>query len=77
MLDRDERTEDDVHGAIDWCQNDEFWRGNVLSVPKLREKYDQLRLQAQRQQRPTTRAQADGDMFERAMERAVAREANQ
>lgn len=76
MLERDGRTEEDVHGAIDWCQKDEFWRGNVLSLPKLRDKYDQLRLQAQRQ-RPTTRAQADGDMFERAMERAVAREANQ
>lgn len=77
MLDRDKRTEDDVHGAIDWCQDSDFWRGNVLSLPKLREKYDQLRLQAQRQQRPTSRAQADGDMFERAMERAVAREAGQ
>lgn len=78
MLDRDNRTEDEVHGAIDWCQNDEFWRGNILSVPKLRSKYDQLRLQAQRQQqRPMSRAQADGDMFDRAMERAIAREANQ
>lgn len=48
MLDRDERTEEQVHAAIDWCQDDEFWRGNVLSLPKLRDKYDQLRLQAQR-----------------------------
>jgi hypothetical protein len=48
MLDKDDRTEEQVHAAIDWCQSDEFWRANVLSMPKLREKYDQLSLQAQR-----------------------------
>lgn len=60
MLERDERTEDQIHRAIDWCQDDEFWRANILSMPKLREKYDQLRLRAQArhppngQQRSTT-----------------------
>lgn len=48
MLDKDGRTEEDVHRAIDWCQGHEFWRANVLSLPTLREKYDTLRLQAQR-----------------------------
>lgn len=48
MLDRDGRTETQVIAAIDWCQNDPFWRGNILSLPKLRDKYDQLRLAAQR-----------------------------
>lgn len=48
MLDVDHRAEADVHAAIDWCQNDEFWRANVLSMPKLRDKYDQLSLQARR-----------------------------
>jgi hypothetical protein len=48
MLDKDGRTEEQVHGCIDWCQANDFWRGNVLSMPKLREKYDQLRLQATR-----------------------------
>lgn len=28
--------------VIDWCQADEFWRGNILSSKKLREKFDQL-----------------------------------
>ena len=49
LLDLDHRTEDQVHAAIDWCQNDEFWRANVLSMSKLREKYITLRAQAQRQ----------------------------
>lgn len=48
LLDRDNRTEEQVVRAIDWCQADEFWRSNILSMPKLREKYDQLRLAAQR-----------------------------
>ncbi len=54
LLDADGRTVDQVHAAIDWSQTDEFWRANVLSMPKLREKYDQLRLAA-------TRAQRSGD----------------
>jgi len=67
MLDRDGRTELEIHGAIDWCQADEFWRGNILSLPKLREKFDQMRLQAQR--RPSGRqAETDG-IFERAAQR--------
>lgn len=75
MLDRDGRTEQEVHGAIDWCQGDEFWRSNILSMPKLREKYDQLRLQAQRQGRAgTPRQQAESEMWDRAYARAAARE---
>lgn len=40
-----------IHRAIDWCQDNEFWQPNIQSVPKLREKYKQLRAQAQREQR--------------------------
>lgn len=48
MIDADGRTVEQILGAIDWCQNDDFWRANILSMPKLREKYDQLSLQARR-----------------------------
>lgn len=48
MIDKDGIPFDMVQGAIDWSQNHEFWRSNILSMPKLREKYDQLRLQAER-----------------------------
>ena len=48
MLDNDGRTEQQITAAIDWCQKNEFWRANILSMPKLREKYDQLRLEAMR-----------------------------
>jgi hypothetical protein len=52
LLDVDGRTPGQVRAAIDWCQDDPFWRANILSMPKLRERYDQLRLAAQRQQTP-------------------------
>lgn len=48
LIDKDGLTEDQVHAAIDWSQDHEFWRANILSMPKLREKYDTLRQQARR-----------------------------
>lgn len=48
MLERDGRDRTQAEKLLRWCQNDEFWRGNILSMPKFREKYDQLLLQAQR-----------------------------
>ena len=52
LIDRDGRTEDEAARLIDWCQRDEFWHANILSMPKFREKYDQLALKA----KPTLRA---------------------
>lgn len=48
MLDRDKRDPAQAEKLLRWCQKDEFWRGNILSMPKFREKYDQLLLQAKR-----------------------------
>lgn len=47
MIDKDLRPESHIHRAIDWCQDSDFWRPNILSMPKLRLKYDQMRLQAE------------------------------
>lgn len=69
LLDQDKRSEVDVHTAIDWCQADSFWRSNILSMPKLRAKYDQLRLAASRSNAPRK-----GDIdWEAAMSRAAAK----
>ena len=54
LLDRDGRTVEQVAWIIRWSQADDFWRANVLSMPKLREKFDTLRLQAQRDSLQTT-----------------------
>lgn len=58
MMTADGRTEQQIRAAIDWCQADEFWRGNVLSLPTLRAKYDQLRLQATAKQSRASPRQA-------------------
>lgn len=50
MIDRDGRTVEDITRIIDWVDGNDFWRANVLSLPKLRQKFDTLRLQAQRPQ---------------------------
>lgn len=49
LLDKDERDPAEVRAVIDWSTRDSFWRANVLSVPTLRAKYDQLRLGMQRE----------------------------
>jgi hypothetical protein len=69
MIDRDGRTEQQVIAAIDWAQDDEFWRSNILSMPKLREKYDQLRLQAGRA-RQNGRASTTDDRVRAGLELA-------
>lgn len=55
LLDRDKRDRSEAERLIRWCQADSFWRANVLSMSKFREKYDQLRLQSQRSAGSTTR----------------------
>jgi hypothetical protein len=48
LLERDGRTLEQALWLVDWCQEDHFWRSNVLSMPKFRDKFDQMRLQADR-----------------------------
>jgi hypothetical protein len=46
LLDKDGRDFQKALGLIDWCQQDSFWKSNIHSIPKFREKYDTLRQQA-------------------------------
>jgi hypothetical protein len=50
LIDADGRDLTQAHRLIDWAHNHEFWSGNILSVPKFRKQYDQLLLQARRDQ---------------------------
>lgn len=72
LIDKDGRTEEQVRWLIDWCQADEFWRSNILSMPKLREKFDQLLLKARPPER-TTRMQEHLSL----VQQLAAEEANQ
>lgn len=58
LLRIDGRSPLEVEQAIRWLDRDEFWSGVVLSVPKLRAKFDQLRATAKRK-RPADRLGID------------------
>jgi hypothetical protein len=53
LIDKDGKTVDQIVRCIDWATADEFWKANILSMPTLRAKYDQLSLSAQRQRNGT------------------------
>lgn len=56
MIERDHRTPQQIKGMIDWCQNDDFWKVNILSTAKLRKQYDKMRVKANQefsQRKPT------------------------
>lgn len=52
LLDKDLKHEPDPLGLalrlVEWATADEFWHTNVLSMPKFRQQFDQLRLKARR-----------------------------
>lgn len=45
---QDERTEEQIEAVIRFSQADSFWKSNILSMPKLREKWDQLWMKMRR-----------------------------
>lgn len=55
LIDKDRRTPEQIHRAIDWCQDDSFWRANIRSMPTLRKQYDAIRLKAVEQQEKARR----------------------
>lgn len=46
LIDRDGRALAEIHRVIDWATSDDFWRSNILSAAKLRDKFDQLAIKA-------------------------------
>lgn len=46
LRERDGRTPEEIKLVIDFSQKDDFWKSNILSMPKLREKFNQLWLKA-------------------------------
>ena len=51
MIRLDKRPIPEIEAVMEFSQRDEFWRSNILSAGKLREKYDQLYLQSKRRPR--------------------------
>lgn len=42
LMELDKRSKEDIYNVINWCQQDEFWSSNILSVKKLRSQFTQL-----------------------------------
>jgi hypothetical protein len=72
----DGRTPTQIETVIRWVQADHFWQHNVLSMPKLREKYRQLlgkALTEHPERGPTASAKADADIAPSRGSQAAAR----
>jgi hypothetical protein len=46
LREQDGRTPEEIESVIRFSQGDSFWKGNILSMGKLREKWDQLWIKA-------------------------------
>jgi hypothetical protein len=44
----DGRTYEQVRDVIEWCQQDDFWKDNILSCAKLRKQLDRLEIKMER-----------------------------
>lgn len=44
----DKRDPKEIAKLVRWCQRDEFWRANILSASKFREKFGALKLKAEK-----------------------------
>lgn len=44
MREQDGRAPPEIRKVFEWANRDSFWRSNILSAAKLREKFDQLKL---------------------------------
>ena len=73
MIDRDQRPTDHIHAAIDWVAQSDFWAANILGLPKLREKWDTIYLQARREKHAQSPRVTRAEEF-RARQRAKAEE---
>lgn len=73
MIDRDQRPTDQIHAAIDWVAQSDFWAANILGVPKLREKWDTIYLQARREKHAQSPRVTRAEEF-RSRQRAKAEE---
>lgn len=44
MIEKDNRTFEQIKYLIIWCQKDNFWKANIMSMSKLRKQFDRLAL---------------------------------
>ena len=69
MLDKDERTLDQVNWIMDWVTSHHFWAPNIRSAAKLREQFDQLKGQALANRQPQQHMTASQRRLQEGYER--------
>ena len=52
LIDKDGYTPEQILYVARFATADEFWKSNILSIPKLREKFEALKIKAQAQNKP-------------------------
>jgi len=52
LIDKDGYTPEQIMFVARFATSDEFWKSNILSIPKLRDKFESLKIKAQAQARP-------------------------
>lgn len=73
MIRLDGRSIDEIQSVIEFSQSDPFWKSNILSAGKLREKFDQLYLKAKTRASPAvSKSGVDSDYIRRQLARAQA-----
>ena len=65
MIELDKYRFEQVARIIEFCQSDDFWKSNILSAKKLREKAGTLILQMQRSKPKEKKSESPQEMFER------------
>lgn len=74
MIRLDKRPVPEIEAVMEFSQRDSFWKSNILSAGKLRDKYDQLYLKAKaKRASPTT--PVTGDYMKQRIARAMAADA--
>ena len=48
LIEIDNRPLEEAREILVWCQDDSFWQGNILSAPKFRKQYGQLKLKKEK-----------------------------
>lgn len=72
MIRIDKRDVSDIEKIIVWCQDDDFWKNNILSTSKLRKQYDQLALKMSN--KPKTLEEKNKELIAKLEKEALERE---
>jgi hypothetical protein len=65
MMRIDKRTEQQIYTVMEFSQRDNFWKSNILSAGKLREKFDTLLLQKDRPKTAPSKPAQEGNFEQR------------